>query len=169
MVGRPLLIWDAVAGCAHIPVVPALGYGACAGGRTDEMLCGWGSKVGLGSHGVALEVGLSTLGHGVRMKHCGHRQEHSPAQGTYMAMHLPCSAPGTRESKQHLTQKIMLKKIPQTLTAPFSLEGSAQHYCLNQHPAWVPLPQSLQGREEMTRAGIQLSNWEPKDGGEPIC
>ena len=78
------------------------------------------AKRSWGAHGAALEMGLvgpSTSGDAMRMHHCDHRQEHSPAQGTHMAMHLPCSAPGDRESKQCLNQRLMLKKIPQNLTA----------------------------------------------------
>lgn len=91
------------------------------------------AKRGWGACGAALEmglVGLSAAGVAVRMQHCGHRQEHPPAQGTCMAVHLPCSAPGNRESKLCLNQWFRLKKVPQTLTAffsPLSSERSAQH------------------------------------------
>lgn len=46
--GRALLIWDAGAGCAHVPVVPALWYGARARGGTQLKAVWMGQQSGAG-------------------------------------------------------------------------------------------------------------------------
>lgn len=67
------------ASCVPFPLCQI--WGACP--QMSPANQGWGA------HGAALEMGLvgvSASGSAVRMQHYRHRQEPSPAQGTYMAM-----------------------------------------------------------------------------------
>lgn len=89
-----------------LPSVPDLG---CMSSRQYPVTgCVDGAaQQGWGVHGAALEmglVGMSSSGSAVRMQHYSHRREHSPAQGTQMAMHLPCSAPGAGKGNSASTK-----------------------------------------------------------------
>lgn len=94
--------------CKPCPLPSVTDFGFLSSRQDPVKGCVDGAaKQGWDAHGAALEmglVGMNTSGSAVRMQHYSHRQEHSPAQGTYMAMHLPCSAPGAGKANGALTK-----------------------------------------------------------------